>query len=157
MIRPTIPDDTPDLVTMARETGVFKPLEIQALQEVLDDYHRHAHREGHRALSYEQDQRLAGFAYYAPVEMTDRTWCLWWILVDPQQQARGVGSNLLRQVEEDIRQHAGRLLVIETSSLPHYDLTQRFYLKHGYEQTGVLRDYYADGDNMVVFCKHLAT
>jgi len=39
---------------------------------------------------------------------------------------------------------------IETSSLPHYELTRRFYLKHGYEQAAVLRDFYSDGDDMVI-------
>jgi hypothetical protein len=32
-------------------------------------------------------------------------------------------------------------------------LTRRFYLKHGYEQVCVQPDYYADGDDMVVFRK----
>ena len=66
-----------------------------------------------------------------------------------------MGGTLLRYVEEDIRLLGGRLLLIETSSLPHYELTRKFYLKHHYEQTGVLRDYYADGDDMVVFRKRL--
>ena len=56
----------------------------------------------------------------------------------------------------DIRQLNGRLLLIETSSLPHYELTRRFYLKHHYDQAAVLRDFYADGDDMVVFRKHFA-
>ena len=43
MIRPTVPDDTPTLLTLAKETGVFKPMEIQALQDVLVDYHDHEH------------------------------------------------------------------------------------------------------------------
>jgi ribosomal protein S18 acetylase RimI-like enzyme len=45
--------------------------------------------------------------------------------------------------------------LIETSSLPHYGLTRKFYLKHGYEQTAILKDYYADGDDMVVFRKRM--
>ena len=48
-------------------------------------------------------------------------------------QGRGIGSALLRFVEDDIRQLQGRQLLIETSSLPHYDLTRRFYLKHTYQ------------------------
>ena len=71
-----------------------------------------------------------------------------------QTQARGVGGYLLRHAEEDIRKRNGRVLFIETSSLPHYELTRKFYLKHGYEVTAVLRDYYHDGDDMVVFRKH---
>ena len=43
MIRPTVPDDTPALLEIARGTGVFKPLEIVALHEVLDDYHAREH------------------------------------------------------------------------------------------------------------------
>jgi ribosomal protein S18 acetylase RimI-like enzyme len=154
MIRPTVPGDTPTLLALTQATGVFKPIEIEALKEVLDDYHAFNHAHGHRSLTYEQEGLVIGFAYYAPAAMADRTWYLYWIAVSKQIQARGVGSELLRHIEEEIRQAKGRLLLIETSSLPHYDLTRRFYLKHGYEQAAVLRDYYADGDDMVIFRRH---
>ena len=156
MIRATIPRDTATLVDLARGTGVFKPLEIQALQEVLEDYHAEAHAEGHRSVTYEQDGQVIGFAYYAPAAMTDRTWYLYWIAVSSELQAKGIGSALLRHAEAAIRAGQGRLLLIETSSLPHYEPTRRFYLKHGYEQACVLNDFYADGDHLVVFRKRLA-
>jgi GNAT superfamily N-acetyltransferase len=155
MIRPTVPQDTPALVALTKATGVFKHLEIEALQEVLDDYHEFNHSEGHRAVTYEQEGQPIGFAYYAPAAMTDRTWYLYWIAVTKDIQARGVGGKLLRHVEEDVRKAQGRILLIETSSLPHYGLTRKFYLKHGYEQEAVLRDFYADGDDMVIFRKRL--
>src|SRR5262245_46461382 len=141
MIRPTIPADTPLLLALAQETGVFKPIEIQALQEVLDDYHAENHGLGHRSVTREQGGEVVGFAYYAPAAMTDRTWYLYWIAVRKQIQAQGVGGELLRYAEEEIRLAKGRVLFIETSSLPHYELTRRFYLKHGYEQAAVLRDF----------------
>lgn len=156
MIRPTVPADTPILVEMARGTEVFKPMEIQALQEVLDDYHAQNHKMGHRSIIYEKDGQVIGFAYFAPKEMTDRTWHLWWIVVGRHTQARGVGGALLRHVEQEIQRAQGRLLVVETSGLPHYELTRRFYLKHHYEQDAVLHDFYSDGDDMVVFRKRLA-
>jgi ribosomal protein S18 acetylase RimI-like enzyme len=155
MIRPTVPADTPALIAAAQGTAVFKPMEIVALREVLDDYHDGSEAAGHRSVTYEQDGQVIGFAYYAPAAMTDRTWHLYWIVVSKTVQARGVGGALLHHVEEDIRKQQGRLLLIETSSLPHYELTRRFYLKHGYEQTAQLRDFYADGDDMVVFRKRL--
>ncbi len=155
MIRPTVPADTPTLLQIAEGTGVFKPHEIVALREVLDDYHEANHADGHRSVTYEQDGQIIGFAYYAPAAMTDRTWYLYWIAVSRQIQARGVGGGLLHFVEEDIRNQQGRVLFLETSSLPHYELTRKFYLKHGYEMMAVLRDYYSDGDDMVVFRKRL--
>src|SRR5262249_14949381 len=131
MIRPTLPDDTPTLLTLAEGTGVFKPHEIQALQEVLDDYHATNQAHGHRSVTFEEAGHILGFAYYAPAAMTDRTWYLYWIAVSKQTQAKGVGGTLLQHVEEDIRRGGGRVLFLETSSLPHYELTRRFYLKHG--------------------------
>ena len=155
MIRPTVPADTPTLLQIAEGTGVFKPHEIIALSEVLDDYHADNHAHGHIAVTYEQDGHIIGFAYYAPAAMTDRTWYLYWIAVTKATQAKGIGSHLLHHTEDDIRKRNGRVLFIETSSLPHYDLTRKFYLRHKYEQAAVLKDYYSDGDDMVVFRKKL--
>jgi ribosomal protein S18 acetylase RimI-like enzyme len=155
MIRPTLPTDSPTLIELAAATGVFKPHEIRALGEVLDDYHEANHAQGHRSITFEQAGQILGFAYYAPAAMTDRSWYLYWIAVTKHTQARGIGGKLLRHVEDDIRATNGRILFIETSSLPHYDLTRKFYVKHHYEQATVLPDFYADGDNLVVFSKRL--
>jgi ribosomal protein S18 acetylase RimI-like enzyme len=156
MIRPTTPADTPQLLKLTEGTGVFKPHEIEALDEVLSDYHAGNRDEGHIAVTFEEQGTILGYAYYAPAAMTDRTWYLYWIAVTRSTQAKGIGGKLLRHAEDDIRKHNGRVLFIETSSLPHYELTRRFYEKHGYEATGALRDYYSDGDDMVVFRKKLA-
>jgi GNAT superfamily N-acetyltransferase len=155
MIRPTLPADTPALVSMARDTAVFKPHEIEALQEVLDDYHSGEAGSEHRSITSERGGQPIGFAYFAPAAMADRTWYLWWIVVTPHTQARGIGSELLRHVEQEVGRANGRVLFIETSSLPHYDLTRRFYLKHCYDQVAALPDYYADGDDMVIFSKRM--
>jgi GNAT superfamily N-acetyltransferase len=156
MIRPTVPADTPALVAVGEGTRVFKPMEIEALREVLDDYHASEHALGHHCVTYEREGEPIGFAYYAPAAMTDRTWYLYWIAVSRDTHAKGIGTQLLRHVEEDIRRLGGRVLFIETSSLSHYELTRRFYLKHRYEQAAVLRDFYSGGDDMVVFRKPLA-
>ena len=154
MLRPTLPEDTPALLALTRETGVFKPHEIVALGEVLDDYHKVNHEYGHRAQTWDEDGP-AGFVYYAPTAMTDRTWELWWIVVDRSRQSRGLGGRLLRAVEDEVRSRTGRVLLIETSSLPHYDPTRRFYLKHGYVVAAVIPDFYADGDSKVIFSKRM--
>lgn len=156
MIRPTLEAETDALLAIAEETGVFKPLEIVALREVLDDYHATNQHDGHRAVTLLRDGEVAGFAYYAPTPMTDRTWHLYWIFVRKAGQASGLGTMLLKHAEGDIVRSDGRLFLIETSSLPSYDPTRRFYLKHGYEQAATVRDFYTDGDDQVIFRKRLA-
>jgi ribosomal protein S18 acetylase RimI-like enzyme len=155
MIRPTTPEETNLLVALTDETGVFKPHEVVALREVLDDYHESNREYGHRAVTYEDHGKPIAFAYFAPADMTDRTWYLYWIAVSKRIQAKGIGGKLLKYAEEEIRKANGRVLFIETSSLPHYNLTRSFYIKQGYESAAVLKDYYSDGDDMVVFRKHL--
>src|SRR5208283_5611900 len=101
MIRATVPADTPLFLAIAQGTGVFKPNEIQALQEVLDDYHAFNREDGHMSVTDELHGEVIGFAYYAPAAMTDRTWYLYWIAVSKTTQARGVGSALLRHAENE--------------------------------------------------------
>jgi ribosomal protein S18 acetylase RimI-like enzyme len=156
MIRPTVPEDTPALLAVGESTGLFSRLDMEALQEVLDDYHATNREWGHVCVTYEQDGQVIGFAYYAPAAMTEGTWYLWWIAVGKQIQARGIGGELLRYTEDGARAGRGRIMLVETSSLPTYELTRRFYLKNGYEQHAVLRDYYADGHHMVIFRKRLS-
>ena len=154
MIRPTVPADTPTILKLAEGTGVFKPHEVDALSEVLGAYHAGNHDGDHVAIVDDRDGRVVAYAYYDPDIMTDRTWYLYWIAVSKQTQARGVGTRLLHHAENEIKKLGGRILFIETSGLPHYELTRKFYLKHGYEAAATLRDFYTDGDDMVVFRKH---
>ena len=153
MIRPTVREDSAEIMQLTKATGVFKPLEIEALKEVLEDYFEMNQGLGHKCVTYEDHGHIVGYAYFAPTPMTDGTWHLYWIAVSKHTQAKGVGGKLLRHVEEAIRQEGGRMLLIETSTLPHYDLTRRFYLKHGYELDATLHDFYAEGDHMAVFRK----
>jgi ribosomal protein S18 acetylase RimI-like enzyme len=156
MIRPTVPEDTPALLKITENTGLFLPADLEALEAVLTAYHEENAAEGHRCITDEEKGDVIGFAYYAPAAMTDRTWYLWWIVVSKQIQARGIGGTLLKHAEQDARAAQGRLMMIDTSSLPSYDLTRRFYLKHGYEVAAVVKDFYADGHDLVMFRKRLA-
>src|SRR5215469_7084871 len=115
MIRPTTPADKAILMALAEGTGVFKPMEIEALSGVFDEFFEEYEAQGHKCVTYEDGGQILGFAYYAPTWMTDRTWYLWWIAVSKDVQARGVGTALMAYLENDIRKQNGRLLLIETA------------------------------------------
>jgi ribosomal protein S18 acetylase RimI-like enzyme len=155
MFRHIKPEDTDEIIELAVATGVFKPLEIATLRELLKDYHKEDREQGHRAFAWEDAGRIIGYVYYAPTPMTERTWHLYWIVVDTRLQRRGLGAELLGFVEKDIRGFRGRMLLVETSLLPHYEPTRRFYLKNGYTILAEIADFYAEGDGMIIFCKRL--
>ena len=155
MIRPTVPADSETLIGLTAETGFFKPMEIQALREVLHDYFATNQAFGHLSVTLEQSGEILGFAYYAPVAMTDRSWSLYWIAVKKHIQARGLGGKLLKYVEDDVKAKNARMLMIDTSSLPNYEPTRKFYLKHQYEVGSEFKDFYAEGDSLIVFRKRM--
>jgi GNAT superfamily N-acetyltransferase len=130
-------------------------MEVDTLKEVLDDYHAHEAAAGARCFVLEQTGQLVGFEYHAPEPMTQGTWALWWIVVKPHTQGKGLGARLLKHAEDDARGRGARVFFIETSGLPNYEPTRRFYLKYGYDQEARLRDYYAPGDDQILFRKAL--
>ena len=154
MLRPTTSADTPTLLTMTERTGLFLPLDIQALREVLDDYHADTEAE-HHCVTDERDGTIVGFAYFAVAPMTDRTWYLWWIVVNKDVQAKGIGGELLKYAENRAKADNGRMMIAETSGLGSYELTRKFYVKNGYDVAGILKDYYADQHDMYIFSKRL--
>jgi GNAT superfamily N-acetyltransferase len=154
-LQPSQPADSQALIALAEGTGAFKPIEIQALEEVLSDYYAREQANGHRCLTAWRGEEPVGFVYWAPASMTDRTWHLWWIAVRRDHQSRGLGAWLLAACEDGVRSAGGRLLLIETSSLPGYGSTHRFYRKHGYGTPSVIPDFYADGDDLLVFPKRV--
>lgn len=101
------------------------------------------------------DGELVGVAYYAPERMTEGTWNLLLIAVRPDRQGKGVGSALQRHVEHELAAQGERLLLVETSGLPAFGRTRRFYESLGYIEEARIRDFYEAGNDKVVFWKHL--
>src|SRR5688572_15483132 len=108
MIRPATEADTPAILALTAGTGVFKPMEVETLAEVLSDYHEQCQAIGHRCFVWAEGGNILGYVYHAPEEMIDRTWALWWIAVSTDIQGRGLGAKLLTFVEDDVRAQGGR-------------------------------------------------
>jgi ribosomal protein S18 acetylase RimI-like enzyme len=138
---------------IVRATGSFSASEVDVALEVFDD--------GMKGDDYEligafHDDRLVGYACFGPTPSTDRTYDLYWIAVHPAAQHGGAGSALMAEVERRLASRAARLLVIETSSRKDYAPTRRFYEKRGYAISARLRDFYAPGDDRIVFSRRVS-
>ncbi len=94
-----------------------------------------------------------GFAYCRPEPLTDGVWNLLAIGLRTAHQGRGFGTQLVRAVEENLV--GGRILIVETSGLEAFMATRAFYAKLGYDLEATIRDYWADGDDKVIFRKLL--
>ncbi|GBD35341.1 hypothetical protein HRbin36_00452 [bacterium HR36] len=98
---------------------------------------------------------VVGFVIFGPTPLTAHAWDLYWIVVARPYQRWGIGSRLLEAAEIRIRAQRGEIVRVETSGSPTYAATRRFYAKHGYQQAGVIPDFYAPGDDLVIYFKRL--
>jgi ribosomal protein S18 acetylase RimI-like enzyme len=62
---------------------------------------------------------------------------------------------MLRYAEADARKRGGHHLLAETSGTARYASTRTFYDKVGYSVEARVRDFYAPGDDQVIYRKDL--
>jgi len=67
-----------------------------------------------------------------------------------------VGSKLLSFLEEEVKTEGGRLILADTSTIPHYEKTQKFYLKNGFQEMARVSDYYHPGNDRITFCRRIS-
>lgn len=154
MIRSAEPTDKTALLALGAATGLFQPHELEVLDAMLSEYFAGALDDGHTWIADDEDG-LCAAAYYAPEIMGDGVWNLYFIGVHPDRQGTGRGAALLAHVEDDLRRQGARMLLVETSATDGFAHTRAFYAKNGYDEEARIRDYYAAGDDKVVFRKLL--
>ncbi|MBI4284998.1 MAG: GNAT family N-acetyltransferase [Chloroflexi bacterium] len=151
-VRPLVRDDKPATMAILRALPEFKPAEVVVAEELIDCY-LNTPGSGYFIAVAEIDASIAGYVCYGPTPLTEGTWDLYWIAVDRARQGQGIGQALVAFTEAKVREAGGRLLLIETSGKPEYEKTIRFYHAAGYEIVSRIPDFYAPGDDRLVFQK----
>ena len=154
LIRPATPEDSAAIIELVVVAEMFSADEAWLVAGMLADYFDANKDDGHVCVIDDEGGPL-GVAYYQPKPAADRVWDLTMIAVRPVRQRQGRGAAMLRRVEEDLRARGQRLLLVETSASAQYDRTRAFYARCGYEEEARIRDYWAAGDDLIVFRKAL--
>jgi ribosomal protein S18 acetylase RimI-like enzyme len=138
---------------LTRDTGFFREEEVATAVELLDE--SLAGDEDYQFLGAFDGDQMIGYACWGPTPGTEQTYDLYWIVVDRAQQGRGIGTQLLGEVEQRLTTHDARLIVVETSSRSDYTPTRGFYEARGYTRAATIPAYYAPGDDLVIYTKDL--
>ncbi len=151
-VRPADRDAVRNLVAA---TGFFSPEEVAIAVELVDERLARGSASGYEFVLAERGGRLAGYACYGPVAGTASSWDLYWIVVAPGVQGRGLGRHLLSATEERVRAAGGCRLYADTSARAQYAPTRGFYQATGFIQAAYLPEFYGPGDARVTYCKEL--
>ena len=138
---------------ITRAAGLFREDEILVALEVFEG--AAAGSPDYVALGAEHDGRLAGWICWGPTPCTLGTYDLYWMAVDPALQRTGIGTALVAAMERRLAGLA-RLIVVESAGRPDYRDTRAFYQARGYSVAATIADFYAPGDDQVVYVKSLS-
>lgn len=149
-IRPIVPEDMPALRAVIEATDLFPSA---MLNDMTADFFAGGSED--LWLTLGDDGGPVALAYAAPERMTLGTWNLLLIAVRPNRQGRGIGSALVRHVEQALAAAGERILLAETSGAPSFARTQAFYRTIGYVEEARIREFYKAGEDKIIFRKAL--
>ncbi len=148
--------DAPQIQSITARAGVFSEEEVECVREIFEEYLASgAEGSGYHFIVYRDGERVLGFASYGFRDLTEGVYDLFWIAVDPDARRNGVGKALLDFTENVVRELGGRIVIAETSGTPLYTSTRDFYIRTGYVAEAVIKDFYSQGDDLVIFVKRI--
>ena len=149
--------DRGPLEEILRKTGVFTEDEVDVALELIDSVMGAGAGggDGYEMVVAERLGRVVGYACWGRTPMTEGTYDLYWIAVDPALQGHGVGRAIVAEVERSVRADHGRLIVVETAGKESYAPTRAFYEGIGYPEHCRIKDFYRPGDDKVIQIKEL--
>jgi GNAT superfamily N-acetyltransferase len=151
-IRSTTNDDALDILHIASSEPLFSPEETACVAELLQDFYQREDHNGYYFLTALIDELVVGFACYGPTPLTRGTFDLYWISVAEDQKKKGIGRLLIQQIVQRVTALNGRLIMADTSGRNDYALTRAFYERNGFERACRVKDFYAPGDDLVLYC-----
>jgi len=142
------PEDRQGILAVTANIDIFTDEEKDTVRELWDDG-------DYDFLVAHHNGRVIGYTCFGERALTEGSYDLYWIAVDPSARRLGTGKALMRTTESEVQKRGGRLIIVETSGMDKYESTRAFYLGVGYQQEALIRDFYKPGDDLVIYTLHL--
>ncbi|MCY7362178.1 MAG: GNAT family N-acetyltransferase [Ignavibacteria bacterium] len=155
MIRKLIDDDREKIKHILISTNNFNEDEINIAMELINIYVNNEDQKDYEIFVDEEENKIRGYICIGPRPLTVGTYDLYWIAVNPDIQSKGIGSGLVKYMEDHLIQKKGRLILAETSGKPSYEKERKFYEKNSYKELVNIKDFYNAGDSLVIYGKYI--
>lgn len=151
------PDDPARVERLIAASGFFNAEEIEVAASLIRERLEKGPASGYELVFLDegpaQASALLGYTCYGEIAGAAGRWDLYWIAVDPTRRGGGLGRALLRETERRIAARGGVRVYVETGGRAQYEPTRAFYLACGYREEARLPDFYADGDDKVIYVR----
>ncbi len=155
MIRKLQYEDRNNLIDIISRIENFNEEEKKVAVELIDEALSKPNNEYYNIFVFENQNSIEGYYCIGKRALTDGVYDLYWIVVDPAHQNKGIGKRLLKHAEDFVREKKGRWILAETSSKESYTSTRNFYLRNNYSILAEIKDFYTIKDNLIIFGKYI--
>ena len=150
-IREVIHSDLDSLKIVLDSCGLF-PSEY--LDDMISDYF-HNLDTNEIWFTYVENDSPISIGYCIPEKLTSGTYNLLAIGVFENHQRKGVAVEMMNFIEQKLKTIGARVLIVETSSDDAQIGARNLYQKLGYNQEAVIRDFWNEGEDKIVYWKKL--
>jgi len=150
-IRKVVKDDIKGLKEVLNSIDLF-PAEM--LDDMIADYFENTET-GDIWFTAIQDEKPVAIGYCVSEKLTEGTYNLYAIGIRSDLQGKGIGGAMMNYIEEELKSQGQRILIVETSGTEDFRLTRKFYENLNYTKEAVIRDFWSEGDDKVIFWKKL--
>lgn len=148
-IRKVKKDDLQDLKSVLDSIELFPSA---FLDEMIADYFENPNTQDIWFTATDDDKPIS-IAYCAPEKFTEGTFNLYAIGVRSDVNGKGIGQQMMHYLEAQLQEAGHRILIVETSGTAAFQSTRTFYEKLNYTKEAVLRDFWSEGDDKVIYWK----
>lgn len=155
-IRMIIKSDLPALKEVLDSIELF-PSEM--LDDMISDYFDNPDTQDIWFAATEDENesdRPISIGYCAPEQLTEGTFNLYAIGVRSDIQGKGIGGKMMAFIEKHLKENGHRILLVETSGTDDFKATRKFYENLDYTKEAVIRDFWREGDDKVIYWKKLS-
>lgn len=140
-------------IEIARNVGVFTAAEIDIIIEILN-VHEKSNGKEYIVFNYKDGDSIIGFIIFGRTPLTEFSWDIYWLIVNNDQQRKGIGRKLVKECEDFILRNENKaILRVETSTKKEFAHARNLYIKQNFKEAGRIPNFYREADDLIVYYK----
>lgn len=137
-------------------SGFFYDFEVGIALSIFDEtIEKGQEKSQYYWLLLRDEGELLGCAIFGPNPCALYSWDFYWLAIEQNHRNAHLGKRLILEVERVSKEKGCRILWIETAGRELYAPTRMCYLRNNYVEAARMVDFYAPGDDKVIYRKDL--
>ncbi len=147
--------DVKSVRDIIESTKFFYDSEVEIAVDLVVERLEQGESSGYYFVFAEVDGVTVAYSCFGSILMSDTSFDLYWIATHNDFRGKGIGKKLMDETEIQARNMGCKILIAETSGLPHYEPTRAFYIKTNFDLEARLKDFYKMGDDKLFYTKRI--